>query len=113
RGDAREIADSGAKRVVMPEALLGGYPKGETFGTYLGYRLPEGREAFRRYFERAVDVPGPESGALEGLASRTGAFLVGGVSARGGPTPYCTAVFLDPEKGHVGHHRNLHPTHHD
>lgn len=27
----------------MPEALLGGYPKGEIFGTRLGYRLPEDR----------------------------------------------------------------------
>ena len=25
----------------MPEALLGGYPKGEGFGTQLGYRLPK------------------------------------------------------------------------
>jgi nitrilase len=109
-GYEREIADSGAKLVVMPEALLGGYPKGETFGTYLGYRLPEGREAFRRYFERAVDVPGPEIGALEGLASRTGAFLVAGVIERGGSTLYCTAVFIDPEKGYVGKHRKFMPT---
>jgi len=44
-----EILRSGAQLVVMPEALLGGYPKGEGFGTQLGYRLPEGREAFARY----------------------------------------------------------------
>jgi hypothetical protein len=37
-----EILGSGAQLVVMPEALLGGYPKGESFGTQLGYRLPEG-----------------------------------------------------------------------
>ena len=35
------IRESGANLVVMPEALLGGYPKGERFGTQLGYRLPE------------------------------------------------------------------------
>ena len=52
------IIESGAALVVMPEALLGGYPKGETFGTQLGYRLPEGREAFARYFANAIDVPG-------------------------------------------------------
>ena len=40
------IIESGATLVVMPEALLGGYPKGEGFGTQLGYRLPEGREAY-------------------------------------------------------------------
>ena len=41
-----QIRASGTSLVVMPEALLGGYPKGEIFGTYLGYRLPEGREAY-------------------------------------------------------------------
>lgn len=42
-----EITAAGASLVVMPEALLGGYPKGQIFGTRLGYRLPEGREAGR------------------------------------------------------------------
>lgn len=41
------IRDSGAALVVMPEALLGGYPKGEGFGTQLGYRLPEGVRPLR------------------------------------------------------------------
>lgn len=105
-----EIAASGASLVVMPEALLGGYPKGETFGTYLGYRLPEGRETFRRYHERVVSIPGPEIEALEGLASRTGASLIVGVIERGGSTLYCTAVFIDPERGYAGKHRKLMPT---
>jgi len=135
-GYEREIADAGAKLVVMPEALLGGYPKGETFGTYLGYRLPEGREAFRRYYENAIDLPplrhsershespweahsiartafppqGLEIEALEGLSARTGAFLVVGVIERDGSTLYCTAVFVDPERGYIGKHRKLMPT---
>lgn len=109
-GYEEEITASGAKLVVMPEALLGGYPKGETFGTYLGYRLPEGRERFRRYYESAVSVPGPKIEALEGLATRTGVFLVVGVIERGGSTLYCTAVFIDPERGYVGKHRKLMPT---
>ena len=58
-----EIAASGAALVVMPEALLGGYPKGEDFGTRLGYRMPEGREAFARYYVNAVDLDGPELAA--------------------------------------------------
>ncbi len=109
-GFEEAITASGAKLVVMPEAVLGGYPKGETFGTYLGYRLPEGRETFRQYYEGAVSIPGPEIEALEGLARRTGAFLVAGVIERGGSTLYCTAVFIDPERGYVGKHRKLMPT---
>jgi len=104
------IKASGAGLVVMPEALLGGYPKGETFGTYLGYRLPEGREAFQRYYENAIDVPGAETDALAGLAQRTGAHLVIGVIERAGNTLYCTALFFSPEEGLVSKHRKLMPT---
>lgn len=109
-GYEREIADSGANLVVMPEALLGGYPKGETFGTYLGYRLPEGRETFRQYYENAVSIPGPAIDALAEMSRRTGAFFVVGVIERAGSTLYCTAVFIDPEQGIVGKHRKLMPT---
>ncbi|MFW3894826.1 carbon-nitrogen hydrolase family protein [Pseudomonas bharatica] len=104
------IKASGAGLVVMPEALLGGYPKGEIFGTYLGYRLPEGREAFQRYYENAIDVPGAETDELAGLAQRTGAHLVIGVIERSGNTLFCTALFFSPEGGLVSKHRKLMPT---
>lgn len=104
------IIQSGAKLVVMPEALLGGYPKGEIFGTYLGYRLPEGRERFREYFVNAVEVPGPETDALAGLSARTGASLVVGCIERTPHSLFCTALFFDPQVGLVGKHRKLMPT---
>ena len=104
------IKVSGAGLVVMPEALLGGYPKGETFGTYLGYRLPEGREAFQRYYENAIDVPGAETDELAGLSQRTGAHLVIGVIERSGNTLFCTALFFSPQEGLLGKHRKLIPT---
>lgn len=105
-----KILSSGASVVVMPEALLGGYPKGEIFGTRLGYRLPEGRDAFANYFENAIDVPGPETQALAALSTRTGASLVVGVIERGGNTLYCTALFFDPAAGLAAKHRKLMPT---
>ena len=105
-----EIVAAGATLVVMPEALLGGYPKGEIFGTRLGYRLPEGREAYARYHDNAIDVPGPETEALAGLSRRTGASLVVGVIERGGSTLYCTALYFDPSAGLVAKHRKLMPT---
>ncbi|MDB6141259.1 MAG: Nitrilase [Pseudomonas sp.] len=104
------IIDAGASVVVMPEALLGGYPKGETFGTQLGYRLPEGREAFARYFANAIDVPGAETEALAELSARTGASLVLGVIERSGNTLYCTVLFFEPAGGLVAKHRKLMPT---
>ncbi len=105
-----EIIASGASLVVMPEAVLGGYPKGEIFGTRLGYRLPEGRDAYARYYDNAIDVPGPETDALAGLSQRTGASLVVGVIERGGNTLYCTALFFEPGIGLAAKHRKLMPT---
>lgn len=104
------IAASGARLVVMPEALLGGYPKGETFDTYLGYRLPAGRERYAAYHAAAIERDGPEVRALAGLSRRTGASLVVGAIERDGATLYCSALFIDPEAGLVAVHRKLMPT---
>lgn len=105
-----EVKAKGVELLVLPEALLGGYPKGQVFGTYLGYRLPEGREAFLKYFNNAVDLDGDEVKALEGFSARTGAFLIIGVIERANTTLYCTALFIDPLQGLVGKHRKLMPT---
>src|ERR1700726_3576275 len=69
-------AKIGAKLVVFPEAFVSAYPKGLDFGARVGMRSPEGREVFRRYFESAIDVPGPETEALAGAAGRHGVYLV-------------------------------------
>jgi len=106
----QQIKTSGAKLVVMPEAILGGYPKGETFGTYLGYRMPEGRDAFSAYYHNAITLPGEETDQLAGLSARTGASLVVGVIEREDSTLYCSVAFIDPEKGYIGKHRKLMPT---
>src|SRR4051812_2856356 len=105
-----EIAGAGADLVVLPEALLGGYPKGAQFGTYLGYRTAEGREAFAAYHDEAVDLDGPEVAALAGLSSRTGAALVAGIVERSGASLFCTALFIEPDRGLVTKHRKLMPT---
>ena len=52
-GFEQRIKEAEASLVVLPEALLGGYPKGEIFGTRLGFRLPEGRAAFADYYANA------------------------------------------------------------
>ncbi|KOS22922.1 Bifunctional nitrilase/nitrile hydratase NIT4 [Escovopsis weberi] len=42
--------------LVLPEAFIGGYPRGSTFGCAIGSRTAQGREEFVRYFEQAVDL---------------------------------------------------------
>src|SRR5215470_20037691 len=74
-----EAAAKGAKLVVFPEAFLGGYPKGADFGARVGSRSPEGRKDFRRYFENAIDVPGPATDRLGEAARSHEIWLVIGV----------------------------------
>jgi nitrilase len=72
---AKEAARDGARVVVFPEAFVGGYPKGMQFGTSLGIRTPEGRVWFQRYFENAIDVPGPETAIIGRVAADNRAYL--------------------------------------
>jgi len=107
---ATEARDQGASLVVFPEAMLGTYPKGSTFGAYVGGRSMQGRDEFLRYHRNAIDVPGPYVDALATLAKNLGVHLVSGVIERDGGTLYCTAVFFDDKGSFLGKHRKLMPT---
>ncbi len=109
-GLAAEAADQGAGLAVFPEAFVGGYPKGIDFGARVGSRSPEGREWFRRYYESAIPVPGPETDAIGETAARHGMHLMMGVIERAGRTLYCTALFFGPDGTLLGKHRKLMPT---
>ena len=109
-GYEKEIKNTGCDILVLPEAILGGYPKGESFGTQLGFRQESGRDTYQKYYQAAVDLSGTEIKALAGLSSRSGASIVAGIIERSGSTLYCTAIFIEPEGGLVGKHRKLMPT---
>ena len=47
----------GARLAVFPEAFIGGYPKGASFGAPIGLRKPEGREAYRRLVITPIGFP--------------------------------------------------------
>lgn len=105
-----EIRKSGCDLLVMPEALLGGYPKGSDFGTRVGYRLEEGREEFLRYWRQSVEIGGRETSGLADLAKRCGTAIVAGIIERQGATLFCTALFILEDGGIAGKHRKLMPT---
>jgi nitrilase len=107
---AADAAKQGAKLAVFPEAFIGGYPRDLDFGVRVGVRTPEGRDAFRRYFEGAIEVPGPASDAIGQVAAEHRLHLVVGVIERGGGTLYCTVVFFGPDGRLLGKHRKLMPT---
>lgn len=105
-----DIKAAGCGLVLMPEALLGGYPKGEDFGARVGYRTQEGREDFLHYSKQAIDLDGPEVTALSRLAKRCNCDIVIGVIERGGSTLYCTALFISKGGELLAKHRKLMPT---
>lgn len=106
----QSAAAQGADLVVFPEAFLGGYPKGLDFGARVGSRTAEGRAMFRRYYDGAIDVPGPVTGAIGDACRELGVHLVIGCVERDGGTLYCTALFFSNEGQLLGKHRKLMPT---
>ena len=105
-----EAAARGAEIVVFPEAFVSAYPKGLDFGARVGRREPRGRDDFRRYWQSAIAVPGPETGRLGTFARESGVCLVIGVIERDSGTLYCTALFFAPDGRLLGKHRKLMPT---
>ncbi|HJO38745.1 MAG: nitrilase-related carbon-nitrogen hydrolase [Vicinamibacterales bacterium] len=103
-------ADEGADLVLFPEAFVSGYPKGLDFGARFGMRTPAGRDDYLRYWNSAVDVPGPAVDRLSAIAKRHRIHLVIGVIERGVGTLYCTVLFLAPDGALMGKHRKLMPT---
>lgn len=104
------IKQSGCELLVMPEALLGGYPKGADFGTRLGYRSSQGREDFLHYWQQAIDLDGVEVSKLAKLAKSCNTAIVIGVIERSGSTLYCSALFLSNHGELLAKHRKLMPT---
>jgi nitrilase len=106
----RAAAAAGAGLLVLPEAILGGYPKGMTFGVVLGSRSEAGRDQFLRYANAAVRVPGPETEQLAAWSKELNLHLVLGVIERDHGTLYCTSVLFTPDRGLAAKHRKLMPT---
>ncbi|KND94568.1 Bifunctional nitrilase/nitrile hydratase NIT4 [Tolypocladium ophioglossoides CBS 100239] len=133
---ARRAAAAHVDILLLPEAYLGGYPRGTSFGCVIGERTHAGREEFAAYFDQAVDfgdTVGGGAGAgtkwikrelggdgetargdgtreeLEHLARETGVFLVTGCIEKAGGSMYCAVVYVCPKEGIVGKRRKVMP----
>jgi nitrilase len=109
-----EAAAQGARLILFPEAYVGGYPWGLSFGTAVGGRSEAGRRAWERYWSSAVDVPGPEVDRMREAARAAGVYLCVGVIERdstfSGGTLFCTLLYIGPDGTLLGKHRKLKPT---
>jgi nitrilase len=106
----RQCADGGAELAVFPEAFIGGYPKGSTFGSTIGNRSEAGRKLFEQYYAASITLDGDEVAQLASASREFNVFVVIGVIERLGNTLYCTALMNSPDGGLVGKHRKLMPT---
>lgn len=106
---ARAAAEK-AELAVLPEAFVGGYPKGVNFGAHVGSRSPEGRAEFKRYYDSAITVPGKECEHMAEMAREFNMQLVVGIVERDGGTLYCSVVYFDAEGNLTGKHRKVMPT---
>ncbi|MEM7125495.1 MAG: carbon-nitrogen hydrolase family protein [Chloroflexota bacterium] len=109
-----EAAGNGAELILFPEAFIPAYPRGLSFGIVVGSRSPEGRLTWQRYWEGAIDVPGPETQRLGAAAKAANAYLAVGVIERDSSfsrgTLYCTLLYFGPNGRLLGKHRKLKPT---
>ncbi|KAM3242425.1 hypothetical protein ACQJBY_054840 [Aegilops geniculata] len=107
-----EAAGYGSQLVVFPEAFVGGYPRGSTFGFGISISITnpkdKGKGEFQKYYAAAIDVP--EVTRLAAMAGKYKVFLVMGVIEREGYTLYCSVLFFDPLGRYLGKHRKLMPT---
>ena len=109
-----EAAEKDVKLILFPEAFIPAYPRGLSFGAVVGSRSSEGRLTWQRYWENAVDVPGPAVETIGEAVREAGVYLAIGVIERDTQfsqgTLYCTLLYFGPDGMLLGKHRKLKPT---
>jgi nitrilase len=106
----KEAFKNNAKLLLFPEAYIGDYPRGLSFGTTVGSRSEEGKETWQKYYRNAIDVPGKETEQFAGWAKEFQVYLNIGVIERDGGTLYCSLLYFTPDGKLAGKHRKIKPT---
>jgi nitrilase len=107
RSVIEEAAALGVSFLVFPESFLPGYPDWV-------WRTPAWSEhalaSYRRFYDNAIVVPGPETAELSECARNHAMHLAVGVTELFGSTLYNTLLLFGPDGNLLNHHRKLMPT---
>ncbi|MCY4061736.1 MAG: carbon-nitrogen hydrolase family protein [Chloroflexi bacterium] len=110
----REAGSKGAELILLPEVMIPGYPRGFTYGAYVGNRTMAGRRDFARYWKASMSMDEAETRPLREAAQEAGAYVALGVSERSaegnGGTLYNSLLYIGPSGDLLGLHRKLMPT---
>lgn len=114
-GKIAEAASQGIELLAFSETFLSGYPFWVCRTNGAAFEDARQERAYGQFLEEAVEISGPEIAKIAQAARdhKVGIYL--GVNERGAKagrgTVWCTLVTIHPEKGVLGAHRKLMPTH--
>jgi nitrilase len=113
---AAEIAASGARLAVFPEAFVPAYPSSTWAKALAGWAEEGAKEAFALLARESVEIPGPAERRLGEIAREHELWLVTGVTERDPARPgtlYNTLLYHGPDGELALKHRKLVPTNHE
>lgn len=109
-----DAGKQGVNFMLLPETLISGYPRGFTYGAYIGSRSDAGRKDFERYWKSSMTLSDDETKPIRDAAKANKMFVVVGISEQGTAgnrgTLYNSLLYIDATGEIVGVHRKLMPT---
>lgn len=108
----QEATQEKAALVLFPEAFIGTYPRGLSFGTVVGSRSPSGRDVWLKYWQNALAIPSPEFKQIQKIIKKAGVYVAMGVVEKEvlGGSLYCSLLYFAPDGQLIGLHRKIKPT---
>jgi nitrilase len=111
-----ETAGEGASLVVFPETFVSVYPSSAWAKALAGWSDERAKEAFARFAEQAVSVPGEAADRIGEAAREHGVWVVTGVTEVDPERPgtlYNSLLYHAPDGRLALRHRKLVPTNHE
>ena len=108
---AAEAATKDARLVLFPEAFIPAYPSNRWVRFLAGG--PDSKAAYAKLARSSLELPGPDSDRLGGIAREHGLWLAVGANELDRGTIYNALLVYGPDGELALHHRKLVPTNHE